>query len=74
MDIIDKMDFIELTLHTTKKKVSISISKIEAIFEVDDITRIAVSEGCFDVDESYETVKNMIDEITSVKGVIKNDN
>lgn len=81
IDVIDRMIFIELTHHTTKKPVYIKINQIAAIFEVenssyDHATRIILigDDDYFDVDESYETVKNIIDEITSVKGVIKNVN
>ena len=65
------MDFIELTHSGNKKKISIRISKIEAIFEVehskytypthDYATRIILScNEYFDVDESYETVMEMV--------------
>lgn len=54
------MDFIELTLDTTKKKVSIRISKIAAIFEISGITRIDIGDDYYDVVESYETVMEML--------------
>lgn len=61
------MYFIELTHHYTKKKVSIIVSTIKAVFEAeissyDHATRITLigDDDYFDVDESYETVMEMI--------------
>ena len=69
------MVFIELTHHYTKKKISIVASKIVAVFEAnlsyDNATRISVDDSdYFDVDESYETVMEMIHkvEISNILG------